>query len=144
MQKWPENEYIRGLFKKYREFWIFAGYVYSIFDLFVALCWYSYPSLMSTSSDILIVQLIFDGYFAWMCFNSSSVFASSVSETRQNHKGPDPGNTMAAATLLCCLWPKIRAQATMWAGKNFLCGKFNFCYSTNPGVSGEFLRANFA
>ena len=49
-----------GLFKKYREFWISAGYVYSIFDFFVALCWYSCPSLMLTSSAILNVQLIFD------------------------------------------------------------------------------------
>ena len=56
---------IRGLSKKYREFWISAGYVYSIFDFFVALCWYSCPSLMLTSSAILNVQLTFDSCFAW-------------------------------------------------------------------------------
>ena len=66
---------IRGLFKKYRDFWIFAGYVRSIFEFLVALCWYAYPSLMATSSAILKVQLIFDSYFVWTCFGSSSIFA---------------------------------------------------------------------
>ena len=74
---------LRGLSKKYREFWISAGYVYSIFDFFVALCWCSYPSLITTSSVILNVRLIFDSYFAWTCFGSSSICASSVSGTRK-------------------------------------------------------------
>lgn len=42
------NLRIRGLFKKYREFWISAGYVYLIFYFLVALFWYSYPLLMLT------------------------------------------------------------------------------------------------
>ena len=50
---------------------------YSIFDFLVALCWYSYPSLKPTSSVILNVQLIFDSYFAWTYFCSSSIFAHS-------------------------------------------------------------------
>ena len=36
------------------------------FRFFVTLCWYSYHSLMSTSSAILNVQLIFNSYFAWI------------------------------------------------------------------------------
>ena len=68
---------VRGLLRKYREFWISAGYVYSIFDFFVALCWRSCPSLMLTSSAILNFQLIFDSCFAWTCFGSSSIFAYS-------------------------------------------------------------------
>ena len=59
-----------GLFKKYRKFWICASYVYSIFDFFVALCWYSYPSFTPTISFILNIQLIFDSDFAWTCFGS--------------------------------------------------------------------------
>ena len=50
---------IRGLFKKYHEFRISTGYVYSIFD-FLPLRWYSCFSFMPTSTAILNVQLIFD------------------------------------------------------------------------------------
>ena len=57
------------------------------FRFFVTLCWYSYPSLMPTSSAVLNAHLIFDSYFAWTCFGSSSIFASSVSGTRKNHGG---------------------------------------------------------
>ena len=49
--------------KKVSQILNFRGYVYSIFDFFVALCWYSYPSLMPRGSVILSVQLIFDSYF---------------------------------------------------------------------------------
>ena len=65
------------MFKKYREFWICAGYVYSIFVFFVALCLYLYFLFMPTSTAILNVQLIFDSCFACMCFGSSSIFAYS-------------------------------------------------------------------
>ena len=63
--------------QKYREFRISAGYVYSIFDFFVALCWYSCFSFLPTSTAILNVQLIFDSGFACTCFGSSSIFAYS-------------------------------------------------------------------
>ena len=44
----------------------------------MALCWYSYLSLVPASSTVLGVQLIFDSYFAWTtCLGSSSIFASS-------------------------------------------------------------------
>ena len=55
----------------------FPRVTYFRFSTFVALCWYSYPSLMPTSSVLLTVQLIFDSYFAWTCFCSSSIFAYS-------------------------------------------------------------------
>ena len=42
---------------------------------------------MPTISVILNIQLIFDSYFAWTCFGSSSIFASSVSGTRKSHRG---------------------------------------------------------
>ena len=38
---------------------------------------------MPTSWAILNVRLIFDSYFAWTCFGSSSIFASSASGTRK-------------------------------------------------------------
>ena len=62
---------------------------------------------MPTSSAILNVQLIFDSYFAWTCFGSSSFFAPSVSGIRKNHRGPGLGNIVAAATLLCCFGQKF-------------------------------------
>ena len=68
---------VRGAFKKYREFWISASYIYSIFDFFVALCWYLCLLLMPTSTAILNVQLIFDSCLACTCFGSSSIFAYS-------------------------------------------------------------------
>ena len=106
-----------------------------IFDFLLALCWYSYPSLIPTCSAILNVQLIFDSYFGWTCFGSSSIFFSSVSGTRKSHRGPDLGNTVAMATLLCCFWPKIRAQTMMCEQKRYRGAKANCC-STNQGVSG--------
>ena len=142
MESW--EVVIRGLFKKYREFWISAGYVYSIFNFFEALCWYSYPSYMSTSSAILNVRLILFNYFAWTCFGSSSIFASSVSRTRKSYRGPNLGNTVAAETLSCCFWLKIRVQATMCEQGRYHSAKANFCSSTNPGVSGGLLPANCA
>ena len=89
--------------------WIlnFRGLRIFDFRFFVAICWYSYLSLMSTSSAILNVQFIFDSYFAWTCFGLSSIFTPSVSGTRKNHRGPDLGDTVAETTLLCCFWPKI-------------------------------------
>ena len=63
--------------KKYREIWISAGYVYSIFDFFVALRRYSCFLFMPTSTAILNVQLIFDSCFACTCFGSPSIFAYS-------------------------------------------------------------------
>jgi len=61
------------MLKKYLEFWISASYVHSIF------LWryVGIPILMPTSSTILNVQLIFDSYFAWTYFDSSSIFAYS-------------------------------------------------------------------
>ena len=109
---------------------------------FVTLCWYLYPSLMATSSPILNVQLIFDGHFARACFGSFSIFASLVSGTRKVTGGPDLGNTVAAATLLCCFWPKIRAQATMCKQWRYHGAKANRCFSTNQDVSGRLLRTN--
>ena len=120
----------------------FSGLRIFDFRFFVALCWYSYPSLMPTSSAILNAQLIFDSYFAWTCFGLCSIFASSVSATRKSHRGPDLGNTVVTATLLCCLWQKIRAQATMCEQGYCYGAKINFCSSTNPHVSSKLLRAN--
>ena len=104
-----------------------------IFDFifFVALSWYSCPSLIQTSSAILNVQFIFDSYFAWMCFGSSSIFAFFlVLGTRKSHREPDLGNTVILATLLCCFWSKIRAQTTMCEQERYHGAKANFCSST--------------
>ena len=38
----------------------------------------THRSIMSTSSAILNIQLIFNSYFDWACFGSSSIFVSSV------------------------------------------------------------------
>ena len=77
-QLYCQNQTIRGLFKKYRECWISSGYVFSSFEFFVALCWYSYLSLMPTSSAILNVQLICYSHFVLTCFDSSSIFTFST------------------------------------------------------------------
>ena len=108
----------------------------------MALCWYSYSLFMSKSSAILNAQLIFDSHVAWTCFGSSSIFASSVSGTRKSHRGPNLGNTVAATTLLCCFWPKIRAQATMCEQGRYHGAKVSSCSSTNQGVSDGLFRAH--
>ena len=112
----------------------FRGFRILDFQFFVALCWYSYTSFMPTCSSILNVLLIFDSYFAWMCFDSSSNLPLLS----------DLGNTVITATLLCCFWPKIRAQTMMGEQGRYHGAKHNFCSSTNPGVSGELLRPNCA
>ena len=73
------HSHIRGVFKKVSRSLNFHGLriVFSIFDFFVALCWYSCFSFMPTSTAILNVQLIFDSCFACTCFGSSSIFAYS-------------------------------------------------------------------
>jgi len=53
-------------------------------------------------------------------------------------------NTVAAASLVCCFWSKIRAQGTMCEQGRYHGAEANFCSSTNPGVSGGLLRANCA
>ena len=115
------------------------------FQIFVALCWYSYPPLMPASSAIFNVQLIFDNYIARTCFGSFSIFASLVSGTRKSHRGPDLRNTVAnTARLWCCFWQKIRAQATMCEQGRYRGAKANICSSTNSGVSSGLLRVNCA
>ena len=37
-------------------------------------------------------------------------WASSVSVTRKSPRGPDLGNTVAAALLVCCFWPTILVE----------------------------------
>ena len=64
------------------------------------------------------------------------LWASSVLGPRKSHRGPDLANTVAAASLVCCFWPKICAQATMCEQGRYHGAKANFCSSTNPGVSG--------
>ena len=59
-------------------------------------------------------------------------------------RGTDLGNTVAAATLLCCFWPKISAQATMCEQGRYRGARANFCSPTNQGFSGALLRANCA
>ena len=112
---------IRGLFKKYREFWMFAGYVHSIFcGVMLVLISLTYAAKFG----LFECSVNFWQLFCLDVFGSSSLFASSVSGTRKNHREPDLGNTVAAATLLCCFWPKFRAQATVcvlsWCKGQFL------------------------
>ena len=69
----------------------------SIFDFrfLVTLCWYSYLSLMPTSSAILNVQLIFESYFSWTCFGSPSIFAYSkkwIKDSASNFQGGTVNN----------------------------------------------------
>ena len=99
---------------------------------------------MPMSSAVLSVQLIFESYFAWACFGSSSIFAFSVSGTRKSHRGSDLENTVDAATILCCFWLKFRAQATMCEQGRYHGAKVNFCSSTNSGVSDGLFGANCA
>ena len=78
------------------------------------------------------------------CRSVVLLLASSVLGTRNSHRGPGLGNTVAAALLVCCFWPKICPQATMCEQGRYHGAKANFCSSTNPGVSGRLLRANCA
>ena len=71
-------------------------------------------------------------------------WASSVLGTRKSHRGPGLGSKVAAASLVCCFWPKVCAQATMCEQGRYHGAKANFCSSTNLGVSGGLLRANCA
>ena len=67
---------IRGLFKKYREFWISAGYVirFSIFcGVMLVLIFFTYVDKFGYFER----SVDFYSYFALTCFGSSSIFAFS-------------------------------------------------------------------
>ena len=75
--KKPEIERSTWSVQKVSRILNFRGLRVFNFRFFVAVCWYSYPSLIPTTSTILNVHLIFDSCFAWTCFGSSSIFAYS-------------------------------------------------------------------
>ena len=107
------------------------------FQFFMALFWYS---LMPTSSAISNVQLIFDSYFAWTCVGSYSIFASSVSGTRKSHGGQIWGIRWLRQ-YYCVVFSQKFAHKQRGRYRD---AKANVCSSTNPGVSGGLLRANWA
>ena len=109
------------------------------FQFFVALCWYSYPSLMPAISAILNVWLIFDSYFAWTCFGLSSIFPLQFREQEKVTGGQIWGIRWLRLQY-CCFGTKIRAQATMCSQGRHHGTKLNFCSPTNPGVSDGLLR----
>ena len=125
MKGWPkivskQSSTIRALLKKYREFWISADYVYSIFDFFVALCWYSCFSFMPTSTAILNVQLIFDSCFACTCFGSSSIFAYSKKWIKESVSNFVWKTKLSARTHSeCWLWHMVKLP---WTEATFIGG----------------------
>ena len=60
-------------------------------------------------------------------------WASSVSGTRKSHRGPDLGNTVAAESLVCCFWSKIRTQATMCEQGRYHGAKSQFLFFHKSG-----------
>ena len=118
----------------------FASYVHSIFDFFVALCWYSYPSLMPTSSAILNVQLIFDSYFARTCFGSSPFFAyykKWIKESVSHFKGWTVNKEYYLQVMRNCVKQSSR--------NSWICGKtkIGFCTTITPPRTHRCLCANF-
>ena len=131
---------LRGLFKKYREFWISAGYVYSIFNYFVALCWYSFPSLIPTRSAILNVQLIFYSYFVWTCFGSSSTFACFKKGSKHLYQIFRVERSIRNTTYkLCPICAKQFSRNARICGRT----KIDFCTVITPLLTHRCLCANF-
>ena len=62
---------------------------------------------MPKSSAILNVQLIFDSHFAWTCVLARFDFLLFSFRNKKRHGGPDLGNTVAQAILLCCFSQKL-------------------------------------
>ena len=66
---------------------------------------------MPTSSDILNVQLIFDSYFAWTYFGSSSIFAYSKKWHKEYVSNFVWKTKLSARTHFgCWLWHEERAE----------------------------------
>ena len=76
------------------------------FRFFVALCWYSYLSLMPTSSAIFKVQLIFNSYFAGTCFGSSSIFG----QKQHNNVTATTVFPRFGPSVIFSLFPKLKRQ----------------------------------
>ena len=98
----------------------FPRVTYIRFSFFMALCWYSYPLLVATSSVILNVQLIFDSYFAWTCFGSSSVFAYSRKWIKWFLSNFVRKTKLSSWTHFeCWLWHTVKLP---WTKSTFICG----------------------
>ena len=92
--------------------------------------------LMSTSSAILNVQLIFDSYFPWTCFGSCSMFASSVSGTIKVTEGQICGIRWLRQHYCLFLTTNSRINNDVWAGALSWCkSQFLFFHK-----SGRFCR----
>ena len=93
------------------------------FRFFVTLCWYSYPSLMSTSWAIFYVQLIFDSYFVWTCFGSSSIFAYSkkwIKVPVSNVQGGTVNEEYYVQVMRNLLVAMRQKRTDLWKNKNWL------------------------
>ena len=107
----PKILRVRGVFKTYCEFWISAGYVYSIFDVFVR---------RTTSKAILNVQLFFDSCFACTCFASSSIFAYSKKWIKESVSNFLWKTKLSARTHAeCWLWHMVKLP---WTEATFIGG----------------------
>ena len=76
---------------------------------------------MPASSAILNVQLIFDSYFAWTCFGSSSIFSKKwIKESVSNFQG-GAVNKEYYLQVMRDLREEIRQKhPNLWKNKNWL------------------------
>ena len=110
-----------------------------VFDLrfFVTFCWYSCLSFMPTSSAILNVQLIFDSYFVWTCFGSSSIFVYSKNGPKNLHQHSRVELSIRNITYAICA--KQFARNARIGGRT----KIDFCTMITPLPTHRWLCANF-
>ena len=118
----------------------FCGLHVFDFRFFVALCWYSYPSLMPTSSVVLNVRLIFNSYFAWTCFVLCSIFCyfkKWIKEFVSNFRGGKVNKEYYLQVM--------RNFAKQSARNARICGrtKIGFCTMITPLLTHRCLCANF-
>ena len=124
-------DYLRGLLKKYRKFWISAGYVYSIFDFFgvmLVLISLTYADKFGHFECSVHFWQLF-----WLdVFGSSSTFASSVSGTRKSHRGTRSGEYGDCDNIIVLFLPKkSRTNNDVWAGASSWCkSQFLFLYKS--------------
>ena len=132
---------IRGLFKKYREFWISAGYVYSIFcDVILVLISLSYGDKFGHFQCSVNFWHLFYLNVFWLVFDFY-LFSFGNKKKTQGAKSGEYGG--CGNIIVSLLAKNSRTSNDVWAGALSWC-KSQFCSSTNSGVSGGLLRANCA
>ena len=130
---------IRGLLKSIVNF-EFPWIAYIRFRLFVALCWYSYPSLMLTTSAIWNVQLILAAILLGRVLARLLFLPIPKNESKNLYQNfREEWSVRNITCKLCVICAKHSARNARICGRT----KIGFCTTITPLLTYRCLCANF-